>query len=363
MPRRPLRLAALLLLAAGLLPPAAHGQAEADAPWVVYEGTEGPGVGTHLVFVSGDEEYRSEEALPMLARILAYRHGFTCTVLFAVDPATGAIDPAHPHHIPGLARLADADLLVLFTRFRELPDDQMRHLADYTASGRPIIGLRTATHAFRFGDRFPDSPYAHFSFDSDAPGWDGGWGRQVLGETWIDHHGEHGAEGTRGLVHDAFADDPILNGVGANVYGPTDVYGLGPLPPGTEVLLYGQTLHGLGPDAPPNYARSIVPLAWRRHYTGPAGRTARVFATTMGASQDFQSEGLRRLLVNAVFWALDRADETPEEADVRYVGPYRPTAFGFGTYARGVRPADHVLSPAALADALAGEPDDDPDGE
>ncbi len=60
---------------------------------VVYEGNQGPGKGKHIVFVTGDEEYRSEEAMPMLAQILAIRHGFKCTVLFALDPTDGTIDP------------------------------------------------------------------------------------------------------------------------------------------------------------------------------------------------------------------------------------------------------------------------------
>ena len=94
-----------------------------DAEWVVYEGTQGPGLGKHVVLVSGDEEYRSEEALPQLGKILARHHGFKCTVLFAIDPTTGAIDPNNQSNIPGLEALATADLMVIATRFRDLPDD------------------------------------------------------------------------------------------------------------------------------------------------------------------------------------------------------------------------------------------------
>ena len=65
-------------------------------PWVVYEGGDGPGKGKHVVLVSGDDEYRSEELLPQLGKILAKRHGFKCTVLFAIDPATGTINPKIP---------------------------------------------------------------------------------------------------------------------------------------------------------------------------------------------------------------------------------------------------------------------------
>src|SRR5580765_2831516 len=123
-------------------------------PWllagagIVFQGTSGPGKGKHIVLVSGDDEYRSEEALPQLAKILATHHGFTCTVLFAIDPATGDIAPDRHQNIPGLEALDSADLLILFTRFRDLPDAQMKHIVDYVESGRPVVAMRTATHAF-----------------------------------------------------------------------------------------------------------------------------------------------------------------------------------------------------------------------
>src|SRR6266550_1186552 len=94
---------------------------------IVYEGKEGPGKGKHIVFLSGDEEYRSEEGLPMLAKILAIRHGFKCTVLFPINPADGTIDPTIQTNIPGMQALQTADLVVMLLRFRELPDDQMKH--------------------------------------------------------------------------------------------------------------------------------------------------------------------------------------------------------------------------------------------
>src|SRR5246127_1105708 len=89
----------------------------ADGPGVVYQGNEGPGKGKHIVLVSGDEEYRSEEALPQLAKILASRHGFKCTVVFAIDPKDGTINPNVPNNIPGLEALDTADLMIIFTRF------------------------------------------------------------------------------------------------------------------------------------------------------------------------------------------------------------------------------------------------------
>lgn len=141
-----------------------------SSPWAVYEGHDGPGKGKHIVFVTGDEKYRSEEGMPQLAKILAAHHGFRCTVLFAIDPKPGEIDPKVVDNIPGLEVLGSADLMVIFTRFRDLPDDQMKHIVAYVDSGPPIIGLRTATHAFRFQK---NTTYQHYGLRSKS--WKGGF--------------------------------------------------------------------------------------------------------------------------------------------------------------------------------------------
>ena len=70
------------------------GAGAAEPEWVVYEGYDAPGYGRHVVLVSGDEEYRSEEAFSQLGKILAQRQGFKCTVLFAQDPAKPRPPPA-----------------------------------------------------------------------------------------------------------------------------------------------------------------------------------------------------------------------------------------------------------------------------
>src|SRR2546427_5368110 len=114
-----------LALAAALV----AGAAAADR--LELRGTSGPGKGKHIVLISGDEEYRSEQALPQLARILSERHGFDCTVLFAIDPESGTVNPARLDNIPGLDTLEPANLIILFTRFRDLPDSQMKHIVDY----------------------------------------------------------------------------------------------------------------------------------------------------------------------------------------------------------------------------------------
>ncbi len=321
-------------------------QAGAQEPqWVVYESGSGPGSGKQLVLLAGDEEYRSEEALPMLARILAVRHGFRCTVLFSINPKTGEIDPDEQTNVPGIAALDHADLAILFWRFRELPDADMKHVVDYVESGRPLIGLRTSTHAFQYRRR-PESPYARYSFDSAV--WPGGFGQQVLGDTWVSHHGSHGSQSTRGVVDAAHADHPILRGV-KDVWGPTDVYGITHLLPTDSVLLRGQVLQGMSPTDPPVEGaqnQPMMPLLWARERATDHG-SQRVVASTIGASVDFQCADLRRAFINACYWTLRMEDKIAAKSDVELVGDYEPTFFGFGKARKGVRPADLALRSGA----------------
>ena len=133
----------------------------AEPKWVVYDGFDGAGKGKEIVLISGDEEYRSEEALPQLGKILAKHHGFKCTVVFSQDAETGVINPDNSHNIPGLEALKTADLMIIATRFRDLVDDQMAHIDAYVRAGKPIIGMRTATHAFNIGGGKKYSKYSH----------------------------------------------------------------------------------------------------------------------------------------------------------------------------------------------------------
>jgi type 1 glutamine amidotransferase len=326
---------ACLVLSLSLL-----GQAtvRAEDPWIVYDGSEGPGKGKHIVLVSGDEEYRSEEALPMLAKILAKHHGFKCTVLFAMDD-DGTINPKRVNNIPGLETLKTADLMIIFTRFRDLPDEQMKHVVDYVQSGRPIIGLRTATHAFFLKSKTYQGT------------WPKQFGREVLGENWVNHHGAHGKESTRGIIAKEMAEHPILRGIkDGDIWGPTDVYTIKlPLPGDSKPLVLGQVLAGMKPTDKPvtnDKNNPMMPVAWVKTYTGTSGKAARVFTTTMGASTDLQSEGLRRLVVNAAYWTLGmedkigKTDKVSQKSNVDIVGEYKPLPFGFGGFKKGVKPAD-----------------------
>ena len=310
--------------------------------WVDYEGKEGPGKGKHIVFIAGDEEYRSEEGLPMLARILAARQGFNCTVLFSINPADGTIDPNNQTNIAGMETLKTADLLVIQLRFRELPDERMKFFVDYFNAGKPILAIRTATHAFQYS-RNKQSPYAKFDWQSKE--WPGGFGQQVLGETWVSHHGSHGKESTRGVLNQQFKDHPILRGV-EDIWGPTDVYGIVHLPKDAQVLVYGQVLEGMKPtDKPVAGPKNdpMMPLIWIRDYTGEGGKSSRIFCSTIGAAVDLESEGLRRLFVNAIYWGLGMEGRIPAKASVDYVGEYRPTIFAPNKFKRGVKPSDLEL--------------------
>jgi hypothetical protein len=224
-------------------------------------------------------------------------------------------------------------------RFRELPDSQMKHFVDYVEAGKPLIALRTSTHAFAY-DHNKGSPYAKYDWRNRE--WPGGFGQQVLGETWVDHHGAHGKESTRGVIDGAVKDHPILRGV-KDLWGPTDVYAVVHLPKDATVLVWGQVLSGMSPtDAPVAGPKNepMMPLAWLLEYKGAKGKTTNVFATTMGAAVDLQNEDLRRLLVNACYWSVGLGGSIPAKANVDYVGEYHPLGFGFGKYAKGIKPGD-----------------------
>jgi type 1 glutamine amidotransferase len=309
--------------------------ASAATDRLVIHGKSGPGKGKRIVLVGGDEEYRSEQALPQLACILSQHHGFDCTVLFAIDPADGTIDPNKNDNIPGLEALDSADLMIMFTRFRNLPDAQMKHIVDYVESGRPVVAMRTATHAF---DLKSSKTYQRYSWNSKE--WDGGFGRQVLGETWIDHHGRHAVQSTRGIFVDGQKTHPILRGIkNGEIWVPTDVYKVRlPLPDGVQPLVLGQVLEGMNStDAPVAGKQNdpMMPVAWTKTYSG-----GRIFTTTMGSAQDLLNESFRRLLVNACYWAMRMEKRISERSSVELVGTYEPLPFKFGGAAKGVKPSD-----------------------
>jgi hypothetical protein len=308
----------------------------ADDPWVTYEGKDGPGKGKHIVLIAGDEEYRSEEALPMLAAILAEKHGFKCTVLFSVNDA-GEINPDAGGSLSNPAALDSADALILGLRFRHWEDAAMEKFEAAWKRGIPILGTRTTTHAFNF----PKDRSKWLRYSNGAPkasGWTGGFGREFLGEKWISHHGRHKVQGCRGVIESANAKNALLNSI-TDVFADSDVYGANP-PEDATILLRGAVTETLDPkskaiEGPKN--NPMQPVAWTRLYKNEAGTTNRIFNTTMGAATDFKSEDLRRLVINAVYWGLEM--EVPAKADAGLVGPYDPSKYSFKAYKKGVKPS------------------------
>ncbi|NET39884.1 MAG: hypothetical protein F6K19_49350, partial [Cyanothece sp. SIO1E1] len=116
-----------------------------------------------VVFLTGDEEYRSEESMPMLANILQRDFGFDVSVGFSLG-ADGTIDPNATTSLTGTEELADADLMVLYLRFRRPDETSFQRILDYLKAGKPVVAFRTSTHAFRFTR---DSPHAGWGYQSD----------------------------------------------------------------------------------------------------------------------------------------------------------------------------------------------------
>jgi hypothetical protein len=155
------------------------------------------------------------------------------------------------------------------------------------------------------------------------------------------------------VIEPAAAGDPLLRGV-TDVFGDSDVYEAYP-PADATILLRGLVLKGMSPtDAPADHAKPratdkqsqgvnspAMPIAWTRLFTNEAGKQNRILTTTMGAATDLENEGLRRLVVNGVYWGLGL--DVPARADVRVVDPYSPRKYGFRGYRFKLTPADYAL--------------------
>ena len=311
-----------------------------DGPqWLTYPGVDGPGKGKHIVLIAADQEYRSEQSMPMLAKILSHHHGFDCTVLFGVNEK-GEVDPTMPvypekgkefkqHHIPGIEHLASADLVIFFTRLLTLPMAEREHIVKYIDSGKPIIAIRTGNHGF------------HAPLPYKIDGKTVNWGNDVLGGTFMNHHGRWHADSTRGTIVEALKDHPILTGV-SDIWGTSDVYRTykegGSLPAGCTALVWGQPLMGRKHDDAPNPKLEPLPVAWFKTWQTSEGKSARVFQSTMGSGDDLESTGLRRLIINAAYWGMAMEAATSPSRSVDIVGPYKPLESGFNYKELGVVP-------------------------
>ena len=313
-----------------------------DSPqWLTYPGGNGPGKGRHIVLIAAEQEYRSEQSMPMLAKILSTHHGFDCTVLFAVNDK-GEVDPTMPvypekgkeaefktHHIPGIEHLASADHVIFFARLLTLPLEERENIVKYIDSGKPIIAIRTANHGFHAG-----LPYK-------VNGKNVNWGNDVLGGTFMEHHGSYHGDSTRGMIVEEQKGHAILTGV-TDIWGPSDVYRTykvgGSLPEGCTALVWGQPLMGRKHDDAPNPQKEPLPVAWFKNWQTSDGKTARVFHTTMGSAADMESAGLRRMIINAAYWGMGMESAISPTRSVEIVGKYKPLETGFDYEKIGVVP-------------------------
>jgi hypothetical protein len=323
--------------------------ADSDAKTLVFEPPGGV-ASKHIVLVSGDEEYRSEETMPMLAKILSQKHSFKCTVLFAWSEDGKYIDPNNQAGLHGLEALDSADLMIIGTRFRKPSKSGAEHVTRYMDAGKPIIGIRTSTHAFNGKGKFGDK----ISFAK--------WGRQILGEEWVSHHGKHKVQGARSVTENVPFSHGILNGVD-EIFVPSDVYGVTHLGDADAILLRAAVTESLDPESPNIEGEKnnpMQPFAWLHDYTSPSGTAGKSFCTTAGASVDFVDEDLRRMIVNAVFHLTGL--EVPERADVAFVDPFYPSFYGFITdktwwKEADMQPSDYALGQTTSRPDPAGSPE------
>ena len=303
---------------------------------VEYEGESGPGKGKHILFIASDHEYRGEETCPAIARIMAQRFGFKCTVLFGQTPQ-GLIKPGSSN-IPGIEAIDDADMVFLFLRFVKPNDQWMAKFESYLQRGGPILGLRTTTHAFNG----IEGKYAKYNYN-EAKDFVGGFGRQILGETWnpslgAGHYGSNHKYATAMNVVPKQANHPIMAGV-EDMHTMAGAYSAVPMPD-SVILANNQVLSSMQEGAEPLTNKKPQPAAWVRNYKSPSGKEGRVFCTTQGASEDILSEGFRRMVVNATLWCMGMEKEIKADADVSFVGPYNPTTFSFKPSITDAKPSD-----------------------
>ena len=307
--------------------------------WLDFPGGKGPGAGKTVVLLAGDEEYRSEESMPMLARILAERHGFHCVVLFSHD-ADGTINPNNGASLGKPEALDGADALVLGLRFRKWNEPALAKFDAAVKRGVPIVATRTSTHAFAGIPK--ESPFAAYNWNSK-----GGFGKNVLGETWVSHWGNHKGEATRTAVEPGAEKNPLLNGV-TSIFGDTDVYEAYP-PADAQVLLRGVVLKDMDPKSPPSKRRKkratdkqeqginepAMAVAWTRELKNEAGTVNRILTTTMASASDLKDESLRRLLINGVFWGLKL--DVPAAADATPLVEWKPSKYSFNQFHKGLK--------------------------
>ena len=235
--------------------------------WLTYSGETGPGVGKHIVLIAADQEYRSEYSMPMLARLLAKHHGFHCTVLFSLNK-DNEVDPTQK------IRWEDKSIT------HNIPGLEHLEKCDFVILFSRLLSL-------------PPEQLQHIYNYLDS-------GKPIIGIRTANH----------GFIEFDYKKD-------------------GHLPEGCLPLVNGQPLLGRNHDDAINPELIPLPVAWVKTWTGNTAHTARVFNLTMGSAQDFKSEGVRRMTVNAVYWCQHMESHIDAQSCMDIVGEYTPPDSGF----------------------------------
>jgi hypothetical protein len=292
----------------------------------------------------------------MLGKILSQRQGFKCNGAI-LGEADGTINPKRGESLSHPEALDSAEAIVMSLRFRHWDDATMRK---FERSHKTRRAPHCITDQYACVQRIRQGA---------APGnrgittLTGGWGKRVLGETWVSHWGKHKVEATRGETEPGEVSSPLLRGV-KDVFGDSDVYeAYPPADARHSIARHRAAGHEAGRPRPlitrsdrasdrveQPVNQPAMPVAWTREITNSAGTMNRVFCTTLGAATDLKNEGLRRLVVNAVFWGLKL--EAPASTDVAPVDAYEPLMYGFDGFRRGIKAADHALGPQSCAQGM-----------
>lgn len=220
----------------------------------------------HLVIVMAEDEYKTAESLPKFAK--QHLKDFQVSLVFG--------NPKERNDIPGITRLNDADIALISVRRRVLPKEQMDAVRKFVADGKPVVGIRTASHAFSLRGKQP--PEGLFAWES--------WDADINGGSYTNHYGNnlqahfYKAKG---------AEHPILTGINDQEF-PCggSLYKSAPLGKKTTTLMMGR-VEGQPPE----------PVAWTNTHTGGG----RVFYTSLGHVKDFEQPAFQQLLRNGIYWA------------------------------------------------------------
>lgn len=273
MKHRPISLVAVCALAIGLALTITGpiGGAEQDKP--------------HVVLVCGTLHYSPELTMPVFAKELE-KFGFRTTVVVG----EGNPEKKTEDVLPGIEVLAEADLVIFFMRFLTLPDEEWQAIEDYLKSGKPVIGLRTANHSFKY-------PKDHPRF-----AWNDGFGRRAMGTPYVVHQ-----SGTTDIkVVEENSAHPIMTHVSKQQWVSPGTLYLARLEEGCTILAEGSGTgkerllkKSFGEVQVKKFETAPVAWAWENEWGGKS------FYTSFGHPGDFAEESFNRMLLNSVHWGLD----------------------------------------------------------